>query len=65
MKFEVINGTERIGGSIVKIYGEKESILIDLGNSLSGRILGDAVLEHALNNVKDIFINYDFRFHNI
>ena len=58
MKFEVINGTDRIGGSIVKIFGEKEAILIDLGNSLDGRILSDDILEHALENVKDIFITH-------
>lgn len=58
MKIEVIQGTDVIGGSIVKIYGKNKAILIDLGESLDGRILGDNILEHALENVDDIFITH-------
>lgn len=58
MKIEVIQGTNVIGGSIVKIYGENKNILIDLGESLDGRILGDNILEHALEGVDDIFITH-------
>lgn len=58
MKIEVIQGTNVIGGSIVKIYGKTKAILIDLGESLDGRILGDNILEHALENVDDIFITH-------
>lgn len=58
MKLEVIQGTNVIGGSIVKIYGKTKAILIDLGESLDGRIIGDNILEYALENVSDIFITH-------
>ncbi len=58
MKIEVINGTNRIGGSIVKIYGKNKNILIDLGEQLDGKIIGDNVLAHALESVEDIFLTH-------
>ena len=58
MKLEVIQGSNVIGGSIIKIYGNNKAILIDLGESLDGRILGDNILEHALEKVDDIFITH-------
>ncbi len=58
MKLEVINGVNRIGGSIVKIYGKTKNILIDLGEQLDGKIIGDNVLSHALEGVSDIFLTH-------